>query len=74
MNEDKSKERVIITVRASEFVEDEEGGHFIHYDVEEDITEHADRPENLCKLCGFDAYPKCLEHCTVGKFKNKSRE
>ena len=68
------KEKVVMAVEVHEFVEDENGGHFIQYTREQDITEHYDRPDNLCKICRFNSYPKCLGYCTVGKFKNKSRE
>lgn len=63
--------RVIMKIRCSEFVEDDNGGHFTHYIREEDVTDYNDRPEDLCKLCGFPAYPECMERCLVGSVKNE---
>ena len=66
--------RVIMKIRCSKFVEDEDGGHFTHYFREEDVTEHADRPNDLCKLCGFPAYPECIEGCSFNRVKKEGRE
>lgn len=63
--------RVIMKIRCSEFVDDDNGGHFIHTMREQDVTEFADRPNDLCKLCGFPTYPECREWCSNEK---KSRE
>lgn len=56
--------RIFLISRCSEFVEDDEDGHFIHYDTEFDVTDTADREDDLCKICKFGDYPKCLEGCT----------
>ena len=66
-------DRVIMKIRCSEFVDDDNGGHFIHYTREEDVTEHADRPDDLCKLCGFPSYPDCMERCSINK-ANEEKE
>ena len=47
----------------SEFVEDENGGHFIHYTREKDFPESEERHCDLCVVCGFPTYPECRKYC-----------
>lgn len=57
--------------KVSEFVEDKNGGHFIHYTREEEFPETEGRHRDLCVVCGFPSYPECREWCPNEK---KSRE
>lgn len=56
--------RIYMICHCSEFIEDDDGGYFKHYDRERDITETADRKDDLCKICNFGNYPDCLSWCT----------
>lgn len=59
-----------IQIECSEFVNDENGGHIIHYTREQEPL-HPERERKLCQICTFNGYPKCLEYCSVGKSDKK---
>ena len=61
-----------ILVECHEFVEDENGGHWITYTKEKEVL-HPEREEKLCRMCNFNAYPECLNTCSVGTFKKDKK-
>ena len=52
-----------IEIETCEFVEDDNGGHFVHTKRYEDFTDDQVRHNDLCTLCGFPSYPECMKFC-----------